>query len=100
MIHLDWNLALLFQTLLGQVFGGFCALVGVFTLTLPLPIVVNSFAGCYKNRLWRNEVAQKKKMRVNALKDKEETNNITAESLQALIKAWSWFRTASIHDNI
>ena len=98
MIHLDWNLALLFQTLLGQVFGGFCALVGVFTLTLPLPIVVNSFAGCYKNRLWRNEVAQKKKMRVNALKDKEETNNITAESLQALIKAW--LRTDSIHDNI
>ena len=46
------------QTFLGKVFGGLCAIVGVFTLTLPIPIVVNSFAGFYKNRLWRNEVAQ------------------------------------------
>ena len=53
-----------------------CALLGVFILTLPLPIVVNSFSSIYKNRsevthrkliycclshrLWRNEVAQKK----------------------------------------
>ena len=28
----------------------------VFILTLPIPIVVNSFASFYKNRLWRNEV--------------------------------------------
>ena len=41
---------------LGKLSGGLCALVGVFLLTLPLPIVVNSFAGFYKNRLWRNEV--------------------------------------------
>ena len=54
------------QTFLGQIFGGFCALLGVFTLTLPIPIVVNSFAGFYKNRLWRNEVAQKKRERVQA----------------------------------
>ena len=39
-----------------QVFAGFCALSGVFCLTLPIPIIVNSFAGFYKNRLWRNEV--------------------------------------------
>ena len=25
-------------------------------MTLPIPIVVNSFAQFYKNRLWRNEV--------------------------------------------
>ena len=56
------------QTFLGKIFGGFCALVGVFTLTLPIPIVVNSFAGFYKNRLWRNEVAQKKRERVEAQK--------------------------------
>ena len=31
---------------------------GVFILTLPIPIVVNSFAVFYKNRLWRNEVRQ------------------------------------------
>ena len=44
--------------------GGLCALVGVFILTLPLPIVVNSFAAYYKNRLWRNEVAHKRAERM------------------------------------
>ena len=47
------------RTLLGNIFAGFCALVGVFSLTLPIPIVVNSFAGFYKNRLWRNEVRRR-----------------------------------------
>ena len=59
----------LFQTFLGKIFGGFCALLGVFTLTLPIPIVVNSFAGFYKNRLWRNEVAHKKRERIQSQKD-------------------------------
>ena len=40
----------------GKLIGGFCALSGVFILTLPIPIVVNSFASFYKNRLWRTEV--------------------------------------------
>ena len=39
-----------------QLSGGLCALCGIFILTLPIPIVVNSFASYYKNRLWRNEV--------------------------------------------
>ena len=47
------------QSELGKMSGGMCALVGVFLLTLPLPIVVNSFAGFYKNRMWRNEVGLK-----------------------------------------
>ena len=50
--------------MLGKFVGGLTALVGVFTITLPIPIVVNSFAGFYKNRLWRNEVALKKRQRV------------------------------------
>ena len=33
-----------------QLVGGMCALLGVFILTLPLPIVVNSFSTIYKNR--------------------------------------------------
>ena len=41
---------------------------GTFILTLPIPIVVNSFANYYKNRLWRNEVAVKKKLRRKELK--------------------------------
>ena len=47
------------QSNLGKMSGGLCALVGVFLLPLPLPIVVNSFAGFYKNRMWRNEVGLK-----------------------------------------
>ena len=52
------------KTLLGKLIGGFCALSGVFILTLPIPIVVNSFAQFYKNRLWRNEVEHKKRERM------------------------------------
>ena len=37
-------------TVLGKVTGGVCALMGIFILTLPIPIVVNSFASYYKNR--------------------------------------------------
>ena len=52
------------KTLLGKLIGGCCALSGVFILTLPIPIVVNSFAVFYKNRLWRNEVEHKKRERM------------------------------------
>ena len=51
------------SSLTGKAIGGFCALAGVFILTLPVPIVVNSFASYYKNRLWRNEVAHKRRLR-------------------------------------
>ncbi len=50
-------------SLTGKAIGGVCAIVGVFILTLPVPIVVNSFASYYKNRLWRNEVAHKRRLR-------------------------------------
>lgn len=44
------------ETLLGKIIGGCCALSGVFILTLPIPIVVNSFATYYKNRYdWLND---------------------------------------------
>ncbi len=45
------------DTLLGKLFAGICALVGIFILTLPIPIIVNSFTNHYKNRLWRTELA-------------------------------------------
>jgi len=51
--------------------GGLCALCGIFILTLPIPIVVNSFASYYKNRLWRNEVAYKKRERAQKRKEME-----------------------------
>jgi len=50
------------HTWAGQLIGGLCALIGVFILALPVPIVVNSFASNYKNRVWRNEVMMKKQM--------------------------------------
>ena len=51
--------------------GGLCALGGIFILTLPIPIVVNSFASYYKNRLWRNEVAYKKRQRAKKRREME-----------------------------
>lgn len=50
------------STFPGKLIGGLCALCGIFILTLPIPIVVNSFASYYKNRLWRNEVSFKKRV--------------------------------------
>ena len=35
-------------SLTGKAIGGVCAVCGVFILTLPVPIVVNSFASYYK----------------------------------------------------
>ena len=36
---------------MGKFVCGLCALCGVFIITLPIPIVVSSFAMCYKVRL-------------------------------------------------
>ena len=49
-------------TFFGKFICGMCAVTGIFILTLPIPIVVTSFASCYKNRLWRNEIAMKKRI--------------------------------------
>jgi len=53
------------STVAGKMIGGFCALLGVFILALPVPIVVNSFSTNYKNRLWRNEVMAKKEVQID-----------------------------------
>ena len=67
------------RTFLGKMICGLCALCGVFILTLPIPIgrkpkhslwinpnnisvVVSSFAQCYKRKLWRNEIATRRRM--------------------------------------
>ena len=56
----EYNHFLVHKLIIGKLIGGCCALSGIFILTLPIPIVVNSFASFYKNRLWRNEVEHKK----------------------------------------
>ena len=38
------------RTFMGKFVCGLCALCGVFIITLPIPIVVSSFAMCYKVR--------------------------------------------------
>ena len=71
------------QTFMGKVVGGFCALVGIFILTLPIPIVVNSFASYYKNRLWRNEVAHKRAEKI--AKQEEERRKMEEQTKMTLL---------------
>ena len=49
----------------GKFFGGVCPIMGIFILSLPVPIIVNSFVSCYRNRIWRTEVRQKKEERMS-----------------------------------
>ena len=58
------------ETNAGKFVGTMCAVFAIFTLILPIPIVVNSFSAFYRNRLWRNEVALKKQQR--QLKEQKE----------------------------
>ena len=56
------------STTLGQLVGSLCTVAGVLILSLPIPIVVNSFASSYKNQMWRHEVAYKKSKRLELAK--------------------------------
>jgi hypothetical protein len=73
---------LYFTLFTGKLVGGFCALCGTFILTLPIPIVVNSFSQTYNNRVWRNQVAAKK--RENQLAEKKR-QQAEAESAAAML---------------
>ena len=66
----------------GQLIGGCCAIMGVIIITLPIPIVVSSFARCYRNQLWRTEVAQR---RMSMIK-KVEQQKLMEKSKRKLIK--------------
>ena len=70
-------------TVLGQILAGLCAVVGVFILALPVPIVVNSFANCYKNQMWRNEVAQRRQEKLSQI---NHVNDREAKNIEMLIK--------------
>ena len=63
------------STNFGQLIGGCCAIMGTFIITLPIPIVVNSFARCYKNQLWRGEVSQRRRFLINEMKRKQMIEN-------------------------
>ncbi len=74
------------ETPAGKLVGAMCAVFGIFTLILPIPIVVNSFSAFYRNRLWRNEVAIKRRERLlvhpganGTNKDQQQSNNALFE---------------------
>ena len=78
-VRIDIN----FRTLFGKFVGGLCALSGIFILTLPIPIVVNSFGNFYKNRLWRSEVELKRRERMRLRSsEKREVENTQIVYLQ------------------
>ena len=45
---------------IGRFLGGLCPIMGVTLSSLPIPIIVNSFADSYQNRVWRTEIRHKK----------------------------------------
>ena len=45
---------------IGRLLGGLCPIMGVTLSSLPIPIIVNSFADSYKNRVWRGEIRLKR----------------------------------------
>ena len=51
-------------SLTGKFIGGACPIVGVVLLTLPVPIIVNSFADQYRNRICRTEIREKKERKL------------------------------------
>ena len=56
------------STSFGQFIGGCCAVMGTFIISLPIPIVVNSFARSYSNQVWREEVSQRRMVLINSIK--------------------------------
>ena len=69
------------STRFGQIVGALCTVSGVFILSLPIPIVVNSFANSYKNTMWRNEIAVKKADRIQNAK-RRLTKDMTTKILE------------------
>ena len=54
----------------GQWIGGCCAVMGVFIVSLPIPIVVSSFTRSYRNQLWINEVSQRRILILNQIEQR------------------------------
>ena len=48
------------KSFVGKLIGGLCPITGVILLSLPVPIIVNSFADQYRNRICRTEIRQRK----------------------------------------
>lgn len=49
------------QTYLGMLVGSFCALTGVLTIALPVPVIVSNFAMFYSHSQARSKMPKKKR---------------------------------------
>jgi len=63
------------NTTIGKMIGGLTTLMGVFILALPVPIILNTFAENYKNRVWKHVVNTKKSERAELEKYVESMNH-------------------------
>ena len=66
------------KTTIGQLIGGSCAVLGVIIFSLPIPIVINSFATFYNNLLWIDQIQNRKKLLVTKVwiqSDKHASNS-------------------------
>ncbi len=52
------------ETWMGRASAALSAVFGAFVMTLPIPVVINSFAGYYRNRLVRRVVLTKRARRL------------------------------------
>ena len=50
------------QTTMGQILCGLCAMCGMMIITVPIPMLVSSFAVTYKSKLWRTKISTKRRL--------------------------------------
>ena len=84
---------------LGQLVGGVCAVVGVLIISLPLPIVVNSFARSYKNQLWQNKLSQRRSQIFNQIQ-KRNTVSISITQFVTSFRGFPKTSTAVAKQNV
>ena len=47
---------------MGQMLCGLCAICGMMIITVPIPMLVSSFAITYKSKLWRSKISTKRRL--------------------------------------
>ena len=57
--------------------GGFAALVGVFILSMPVPIIVNSFTTQYQEFNWRTEVNTLRRIHDEKVEEEKAKQRVT-----------------------
>ena len=68
------------QTKIGKFIGSICALLAIFMISLPIPLVVNSFENCYEDYLCRTSITQKKAKNLA-----QQRNEIFSRGIKSLV---------------